>query len=233
MNQSVLVNQFINLKKTYSGLLYFVFILATLFPQTLLAQDDTRLIFKKYYAQAIEAIEQKKYAEAENLFKKIGRLDITFPDDLAYFYGYTQLNLGKYVQAKAAFEKYLTLRTDTGRYAGFANHYLHLADCNIKGHYFETTTCDQCHGKGKSETQCRTCKGKGTEVCNICFGRGVLKTQDNFGEKFETCKKCVGTGYYTCSKCQGKSNELDKCLICDGKGFFSIRKECNLLEHKE
>ena len=233
MNKSVLQLQFLYLNKTFLGLIYFLFLLATLFPKTIAAQDGDKAVFKKYYTQAKEAIDQKKYAEAEILFKKIGRLEIIFPDELAYFYGYTQLNLGKYVQAKAAFEKYLALRTDTGQYAGFATHYLHLADCNIKGHYFETTTCDQCHGKGKTEAQCRTCKGKGNEVCNICFGRGVLKTRDNFGEKFETCKKCVGTGYYTCTKCQGATTEVDKCLICDGKGYFSIRKECNLLERKE
>lgn len=202
-------------------------------PLALIAQDnDTQTQFKKLYTQAINAIDKKNYTEADNLFKKIGRLEIIFPDELAYFYGYTQLNLGKYQQAKEAFEKYLTLRTDTGRYAGFANHYLHLADCNIKGHYYETTTCEECKGKGKSTIECRTCRGKGTEVCNICFGRGVVRTTDNFGEKFETCKKCTGAGYYTCTKCHQTLVEVDKCLICDGKGFLKIKKECNLLEQR-
>lgn len=196
------------------------------------AQDkdgiDNQLIFKEYYKEAIKAISQKKFTDADSYFKKIARLEMNFPDELAYFYGYTQFNLGKYVQAKEAFEKYISLRTDTGRYAHYAKQYIHTADCNLKGFFFETTTCDECKGGGKSEIECRTCKGKGKEVCNKCFGRGALRKNDNFGEIFETCKKCEGTGYYTCLKCHGAGKELDKCFICEGKGTLRLKKDCHL-----
>lgn len=194
------------------------------------AQDsDDRQTFNQYYAQAIDAIAQKKFLDAEDIFKKIGRLDLVFPDELAYFYGYTQFNLGKYMQAKEAFEKYISLRTDTGRYAHYAHLYIHTADCNLKGYFYEQSMCEECKGAGKTEIGCRVCKSQGKEVCNLCFGRGALKKNDNFGEKYESCKKCEGSGYYRCNRCNGTGKELDKCLICEGNGKVLIKKDCHLL----
>lgn len=214
----------------YLGIALFISFLSPLGIHRCMAQESNdRPIFDKYYAQAIGAIEQKKFVEAESIFKKIGKLDLVFPDELAYFYGYTVFNLGKYMQAKEAFEKYITLRTDTGRYSNYALQYIHTADCNLKGYFYASSVCDECKGSGKTEIDCRVCKTKGREVCNQCFGRGALRKIDNFGERYESCKKCEGSGHYRCTKCNGSGKEMDKCMICEGAGKVMLKKECHLL----
>ncbi|TAH26439.1 MAG: hypothetical protein EAZ07_04215 [Cytophagales bacterium] len=209
-------------------LIFLVFSSINIYSQELSDQK----IFEAYYQETIELISQKKFQEANEKFKKISKLELAFPDELAYYYGYTQYNLGQYMIAKEAFEKYIKLKTDTGRYVGVAEQFIHTADCNLKGYYFNNATCEACEGLGLVDIECRTCKGKGQELCNQCFGRGAIKKRDNFGETFESCKKCIGTGYFTCTKCHDSKHEKGKCLVCDGKGKLKIKKDCNQLPNK-
>lgn len=192
-------------------------------------QDAEEVLTNKYYSDARNFIDKKKFYEAHESFKKIFKLKTTVPDELAYFYGYTLVNLNKYVQGKQALAKYIELKGDTGRYYHYAMDLMNLADCKEVGSYFAEETCFECHGEGKTMVKCRTCNGRGREICNLCGGVGVLKKRDNFGETFTTCTKCGGKGDHVCSKCNGSKLEKARCYVCDGKGKVKIKKECDAL----
>jgi hypothetical protein len=202
--------------------------------QQTIANDSTKVkstnkLYKSYYQDFIKHIEFKQFDQASKDLVKISRLDTLVPDEIAYFIGYVQVNTGKYTQGKESLEKYISLVSDTGKYADYANFYIHLADCNIKGHYYELNPCENCQSTGYSKIECSNCKGKGQELCNKCFGRGVIKSKDSYGEIFIPCARCSGLGYYQCSKCYGSKKENAKCGICEGIGKIKVKKECNTL----
>ena len=212
-----------------SKLLILLFILKTLSPNLGLAQDRSDSLFVHYYRQAKAHIDKKNFEAANESFKKILKLKTTVPDELAYFYGYTLVNLNKYTLGKQFLKKYIDLRGDTGQFYHYATDLMNLADCKEVGSYFIEETCTECHGEGKLLVRCRTCSGRGNEICTLCGGIGVIKKRDNFGETFSTCQKCAGKGDYECTHCHGTKLENARCYVCDGKGKVRIKKDCDVM----
>ncbi len=190
-------------------------------------ENDTLMV--KFYNEAKAKIDKKNFLEANDIFKKILDLKATVPDELAYFYGYTLINLNKYTLGKQFLKKYIELTTDTGRYSHYANDLMNIADCKEVGSYFVDEKCNECEGEGRLMIKCHVCNGRGNELCTLCGGVGVLKKRDNFGETFSNCQKCDGTGDYECTLCQGSREEKGKCYVCDGRGKVKIKKECDAM----
>jgi len=70
-----------------------------------------------------------------------------------------------------------------------------------------STTCTECHGKGK--VTCRTCWGMGGQVdCPKCDGKGRIGN--------EYCSQCSGTKYVKCPDCHGTAKVT--CPKCGGSG---------------
>lgn len=190
-------------------------------------RNDSLMVL--YYSQAKGHIDKKNFDAAYESFRKILNLKTTVPDELAYFYGYTLVNLNRYTAGKQYLKKYIELRGDTAQYYHYAMDLMNLADCKEVGSYFVNEKCTECKGEGKLEVKCRTCNGRGKEICTLCGGVGAIRKKDNFGEVFTTCQKCDGKGDYVCSQCQGTKLDKERCYVCDGKGTVRIKKECNAL----
>jgi RecJ-like exonuclease len=193
------------------------------------AQDTPDSLMNLLYGQAKHHIDKKNYQAANETFKKILNLKTTVPDELAYFYGYTLVNLNKYTLGKQFLKKYIDLRGDTGRYYNYASDMMNLADCKEVGSYFIEEKCAECEGSGKTMVTCRTCNGRGNEICTLCGGIGAIRKRDNFGDTFSTCQKCEGKGDYLCTNCHGDKEVKARCFVCDGKGKVRIKKECDVL----
>ncbi|HSZ24466.1 MAG TPA: hypothetical protein VK766_02045 [Cytophagaceae bacterium] len=181
---------------------------------------------KRYFASAKVKIEENKFSEANDFFKKIVTLQVPVPDELAYFYGYTLLHLGKYPQSKAALHKYLVLQGDTGKFSVKAKESLELLDCKETGYKDVYVVCDVCFGDSTIEIHCRSCKGRGIEICPVCKGNGVVTTSNNFGNNYHTCHRCAGEKIIRCTACDGKLKEKIICYNCNGSGRKKIRKKC-------
>jgi hypothetical protein len=209
--------------------LLFFFMVYLFIQDTVKAQSENDSLLNVQYAEAKNFIDAKKFDNAYESFKKIFKLKTTVPDELAYFYGYTLINLNKYTAGKEALKKYISLKGDTGRYYKYSLHLLNLADCKETGSYFIEEQCAECHGEGSALMKCRTCNGKGKELCHTCGGAGVIKKKEDFGLSYNTCPKCNGNGDQRCSTCNGSGQEKTKCYVCDGRGKVKVKRECDAL----
>jgi hypothetical protein len=181
---------------------------------------------KNYLAIAKKKMAEKKYAEANDIFKKIFSFRSAMPDELAYYYGYNLLNLNKYTQSRAALNKYLVLQGDNGPLSQKAKEALLEIDCKETGYHDVTIECDVCYGDSTTEIACRNCKGRGTEICPLCKGNAVVMTPTNFGINYHTCHRCAGEKIVKCTVCKGTLKEKIICYNCNGRGRKKIRRKC-------
>jgi len=202
-------------------------LLVGLFSGFVEAQDRSDSLLYQFYGEALNHIDKKNFEKADESFKKVFSLKTTMPDELAYFYGYTQLNLFNFKKGREFLQKYLELRGDTGRFSSYASTYLNYADCQEFGNYKVKEICNACDGHGTAQAECPTCQGKGREICDLCGSIGLIKKRDQFGESFATCTKCTGMGFFTCTNCKGALNITRNCFLCDGKGSVYIKKDCD------
>ncbi len=189
-------------------------------------QSPKDTLANHYLEIAKGKVEEKKFTEANELFKKIFALKTTVPDELAYFYGYTLLNLKKYSQSRSALNKYLELQGYNGPLSYKAREALEEADCWETGYKDAFVECDVCYGDSTLEINCRQCKGKGVEICPVCKGSGVATTTTNFGNSYHTCQRCAGEKLVKCTTCKGKLKENIICYNCNGRGRKKIRRKC-------
>jgi hypothetical protein len=211
-----------------SRLLVITFLFCCLFfsNRSSFAQNPKDTLISYYMKIGKEKVAEKKFSEANDYFKKIFALKTTVPDEFAYFYGYTLLNLKKYTQGRNALYKYLDLQGDKGIYSQKAYEALEQADCQETGYKDVFVECDICYGDSTLEINCRHCKGKGIEICPLCKGSGVATTSTNFGSSYHTCHRCAGEKIVKCTVCKGHLKEKIICYNCNGKGRKKIRKKC-------
>ena len=189
-------------------------------------QTPNDTLTNHYLELAKQKVEEKKFSEANDIFKKIFALKSPVPDELAYFYGYTLLNLNKYSQSRVALNKYIVLQGDQGPLSHKATEALIKLDCIETGYYDVFMECDICYGDSTTEIACRHCKGKGIEICPLCKGSGVATASNNFGNTFHTCHRCNGEKIIKCTVCKGTLKEKIICYNCNGKGRKRIRRKC-------
>ncbi len=181
----------------------------------------------RYYLEiAKKKADEKKFSEANEVFKKIFALKTPVPDELAYYYGYTLLNLNKYTQSRSALNKYLTLQGENAPLSNLAHQAIEKADCQETGYHDVYIECDICFGDSTVEIVCRHCKGKGIEICPLCKGSGVATSSNSFGNSYHTCHRCAGEKIIKCTVCKGKQKEKIICYNCNGKGRKKIRRKC-------
>jgi DnaJ-class molecular chaperone len=190
------------------------------------AQSPRDTLANHYLEIAKGKVEEKKYAEAQEIFKKIFSLKATVPDELAYFYGVTLLNLKKYSQSRTALNKYLDLQGKDGPLSHKAEEALIRVDCEETGYRDAYMVCDVCYGDSIQEITCRICKGKGIEMCPTCKGSGVSTSTNSFGTSYHTCNRCAGEKIIRCTTCKGERKEKIVCYNCHGKGHLRIRRKC-------
>ncbi len=190
------------------------------------AQTPKDTLTNYYLEVAKGKVEEKKFTEANDIFKKIFALKNPVPDELAYFYGYTLLNLKKYSQSRTALNKYLELQGQEGPLSHKAREALEEADCQETGYKDGSIECDVCFGDSTLEINCRQCKSKGIEVCPLCKGSGVTTSSNNFGNSYHTCQRCAGEKIVRCTLCKGNLKEKVICYNCNGKGRKKIRRKC-------
>ncbi len=184
--------------------------------QSSFGQNNPKDTLTRYYLKIAKGkIDEKRFSEANDLFKKIFALKTTVPDELAYHYGYTLLNLKKFTQGKNAIYKYLDLQGDTGAYSQKAYAALEEADCLETGYKDIFMECDVCYGDSTLDITCRLCKGT-----------GVATTSSNFGNSYHTCHRCNGEKIVKCTVCKGHLKEKIICYNCNGRGRKKIRKKC-------
>ena len=189
-------------------------------------QTPKDTLVNHYLGIAKQKIEEKKFTEANDIFKKIFALKAPVPDELAYYYGYTLLNLNKYTQSRSALNKYLELQGTNGPLSQKAQEALTRADCKETGYHDVYMQCDVCYGDSTTEIACRQCKGKGIEICPLCKGNGVVMSATNFGTSYHTCHRCAGEKIIKCTVCKGTLKEKIICYNCNGKGRKKIRRKC-------
>ncbi len=189
-------------------------------------QSPKDTLANHYLEIAKNKVEEKKFTEANEFFKKIFALKTPVPDELAYFYGYTLLHLKKYSQSRAALTKYLELQGSNGPLSHKAREGLDEADCLETGYKDSFIACDLCYGDSTLDINCRQCKGKGTELCPVCKGSGVATVPTNFGSSYHTCQRCAGEKIIRCTVCKGKLKEKIICYNCNGRGRKKIRRKC-------
>lgn len=207
-------------------ILVFIFCSLTLGKQLCYGQSPKDTLAAHYLKTAKAKMEESKYSEANDLFKKIFALKTPVPDELAYYYGYTLLHLKKYSQSRTALTKYLELQGDKGPLSRKAREALEETDCMETGYKDDFIVCDVCYGDSTLEINCRHCKGKGVELCPICKGSGVATTSTNFGNSYHTCTRCAGEKIVRCTVCKGALKEKIICYNCNGKGRKKIRRKC-------
>jgi hypothetical protein len=196
-------------------------------------QDSSDSLVRIYLNEARQNISEKNYTSANNYFKKIFNLKTTLPDEAAYFYGVTLLNLKSYVKSKAAFEKYISLTGENGEFYNDSKKFLSEAEsfickiCNNTGTAEIIDTCDICTGAGKVSEKCESCKTNGKEICMSCGGKGVITSKTSFGASYQTCGNCQGQGFTACSVCNGTKKKMVFCLNCKGKGIFRKKVNCS------
>ncbi|HVD99733.1 MAG TPA: hypothetical protein VNB90_16100 [Cytophagaceae bacterium] len=190
------------------------------------AQTPQDTLINYYLKVAKKNVEEKKYNEANDVFKKIFALKTPVPDELAYYYGVTLLNLKKYSQSKHALNKYLELQGTQAPLSAKALEALEEVDCKETGYHDEYIECDLCYGDSTLDVNCRQCKGKGIEICPVCKGSGVATSSTSFGSSYHTCQRCAGEKIVKCTSCKGKLKEKIVCYNCNGKGRKKIRRKC-------
>ncbi len=183
-------------------------------------------LVNSYLEVAKTKIEAQKFTEANDIFKKIFALKAPMPDDLAYYYGFTLLNLKKYAQSRVALSKYLELQGEQGPLSLKAKEALLLADCKETGYYDDSIECDICFGDSTVDIACRNCKGRGIEVCALCKGTGVVTSGTNFATTYRTCQRCAGEKIIKCTVCKQTLKEKIICYSCNGKGRRKIKRKC-------
>ena len=207
--------------------LSFLIFIFLFFCKGLFAQTSADSLSKAYYSQALSAIDIKDFNAADENFQKLLKLKKTLPDEMAYFYGYTLLQLNNFKTGRELLKKYIALRGDTGKYYNYAQTYLNYADCKEFGNYFSEEQCYECKGNGIATRPCGVCHGRGKELCPQCEGLGVIRKEDKLSDTFSTCPTCDGKELITCTTCNGKLTEAYKCYVCDGRGKVRIKKECD------
>lgn len=190
-------------------------------------------LIELYLDKAKEQIALKNYPSANDHIKKIFSLRTTLPDEVAFYYGLTQVKLTNYTKGKEALLKYIELTGVQGSFYAEAEKLIAEADeficekCNNTGSAEVLDTCVVCNGVGKTEVACEVCRSKGVEFCNACGGKGVFVENGSFGSTFSTCKKCSGEGYIQCTLCRGTKVKSVTCKECKGKGGIKRKIKCN------
>lgn len=195
--------------------------------------DKSDSLVQVYFKEARQNISEKNYGAAKNSFNKLFNLKTTLPDEVAYFYGVTLLNLKNYLKAKAAFEKYISLTREKGQFYNDSKKFIAEADnhickiCNNTGMTEEIDSCSVCIGTGKTFEACQSCKNHSIELCAACAGKGVITTKTSFGSSYQACKSCEGNGYVSCTVCGGTKKKTVYCSNCKGKGIFRKKVSCH------
>ncbi len=213
------------MKNIVSGFILCFYLLIG-FNQASYGQSPKDTLVNHYLEIAKGKVEEKKFSEANELFKKIFALKAPVPDELAYFYGYTLLNLKKYSQGRNALNKYLDLLGNNGPLSHKAIEALENVDCQETGYKDLYIECDICYGDSTIEIACRQCKGKGIEICPLCKGSGVAVSNNNFGSSYHSCQRCAGEKIIRCTICKKTLKEKIICYNCNGKGRKKIRRKC-------
>src|SRR5690606_15971633 len=129
----------------------------SLFSGCIAAQDKSASLWYKLYGEALNHIDQTSVEKPTESVKKVFSPKTTMPDELGYFYGYTQLTLFNFKKGREFLQKYLELRGDTGRFSSYASTYLNYAECQEFGNYKVKETCNACDGHGTAQSECPTC----------------------------------------------------------------------------
>ncbi|MCU0416257.1 MAG: molecular chaperone DnaJ [Cytophagaceae bacterium] len=180
----------------------------------------------RQYQQAKDWMLVGQYDSAHAAFKRLFALQLTIPDEAAYYYGVNQFQRKKYKQAKQGFEKYLKLRGDSAVWSDSSFVFIERVDCIERGYIEVKDTCGWCKGSGHVKGKCYTCKGIGKLYCSVCQGKGVVVTGGNMSQNYQACYKCSGTGIVLCSTCNGSTYAHGECPTCKGNGIALKRKPC-------
>ncbi|WMJ73734.1 hypothetical protein RCC89_11240 [Cytophagaceae bacterium ABcell3] len=179
-----------------------------------------------------ENIERNDYRTAMGEIKKVFKLGITLPDEVAYYYGLLLVEQGSPVKGKEALEKYVDLKGEKGEYYYSAKEYIQKAEaaicnkCNNTNIVYENSACFECDGSGKNAVTCKHCGGIGKNYCRSCNGSGITRSGSGFNEKFLSCTKCNATGIAECRHCTGTGESSSLCRICRGEGKKVFRNNC-------
>ena len=207
--------------------LYFMVIVVLFFcTPTVAAQNPSDTLVFFFVTQGKKQLEDKKYKEALESFKRVFALKSAVPDEVAYYYGYALLHLSNFSQSKAALKKYIELQGRNGLLYDKTLEALEEADCKETGFKDAFILCDICFGDSTITIGCRTCKEKGYEVCPLCKGNGVVLSASSFGNTYRTCHRCAGEKIIKCTTCKSSLKETLMCYSCSGKGRKKIRKKC-------
>jgi tetratricopeptide (TPR) repeat protein len=82
-----------------------------------------------HYQKAQQWMRLGVYDSAHAEFKKLFKLEMTIPDEAAFYYGINQFQRKKYKYAKQGFEKYLKLRGDSATWSDSSQSYIERIDC--------------------------------------------------------------------------------------------------------
>jgi hypothetical protein len=183
-----------------------------------------------HYQKAQQWMRLGVYDSAHAEFRRLFKLEMTIPDEAAFYYGINQFQRKKYKFAKQGFEKYLKLRGDSATWSDSSQSYIIRIDCMEKGYFEVKDTCGTCHGSGHVKGKCYMCRGIGKIYCTVCQGKGIVVTGGNMSQQYQTCYKCNGTGIVLCPTCNGTTYSDGECPTCKGNGFIFKRKECTHLK---
>lgn len=187
--------------------------------------------------QALEAMEAKDYAKANEFFRQIIESNTPIPSEMPYYFAETLFELKQYSNSSSFLAKYLDLNGLKGEHYDKAKALEKkleepLAEikacnyCDSKG--YRMTECTTCHGDKEIKQNCSLCKAQGVVGCSRCAGKGVVTKKNVFNIlEYYDCERCEATGRTTCSKCEGSKVEMGECRTCDGKGHITSEELCN------
>lgn len=186
---------------------------------------------------AVNAMENESYTEANNYFREIIRSNLPIPPEMPYYFATALFELGQYYNSNSFIQKYLDLNGFKGEHYNEAKVLVQkldaplaaIANCNLcdrQGYRYQT--CETCHGEGHTEQACTLCRGLGIIGCSRCTGDGLVTKKNVFNivEYFE-CERCAGKGRLTCTKCEGSLVEHGECKTCSGSGKIQSEVICN------
>jgi len=147
--------------------------------------------------QGVELMEQRRYEEADEVFKYVLKNMTKLPSEMAFYFGKNSYYLGKYKQSINWLNKYIQLKGTQGRYHEEASKFLRMSEESYREESMAKTQAMKDNIESSNDFDCG---GLGKMLCPVCHGEGVVIKQGPFEPIYQTCPYSAGKAYLTCEE---------------------------------
>ena len=147
--------------------------------------------------EGVELMEQGKYKEADDRFRRVLKNVNVVPTNLTYYFGKNSYYLGKYRQSIDWLNKYIELKGTSGQYYEDCVAFLAKAE---RAHVEKRKSDLKDAEEVLAADYYIDCGPAGKVVCPVCKGKTVIITKGRFNNIYKTCPYSDNHGNLSCDE---------------------------------